>query len=91
MRYPAPKTVLYELSLYGPSEVRLEAIRLMGLDDLPASFPKCQRRSRDSLLRRLAVDRKKSAKARMSALKELLFQWTPAMDQAIQEIKEKKE
>ena len=91
MRYPAPKKVLYELATTGPSAVRVEALRLLGLPDLPVTFPKCERRSRESLLRRLAANRKKSAKARMAALKELLFGWTPAMEAAIQEIKETKQ
>lgn len=88
MRYPAPKRVLYDLATRGPSTTRLEALRLLGLADLPVKFPPCQRRSRESLLRRLACNEKKSARARLSALKELLFGWTPAMDEAIQEIKE---
>jgi len=88
MRYPAPKRILYELSTTGPSGERLEAMRLLGLADLPEKFPSCPRRSRESLLRRLAADRKKSAKARLSALKELLFGWTPEMDEAVQQIRE---
>jgi len=88
MRYPTPKRVLFELSTCGPSGVRVEALRLLGLADLPDKFPSCLRRSRESLLRRLAANRKKSAKARLTALKELLFAWTPAMDEAMREIKE---
>jgi hypothetical protein len=90
MRYPAPKTVLYELATTGPSAVRVEALRLMRLTDLPVTFPKCQRRSRESLLRRLASDRKKSAKARLGALKELLFGWTAEMEQTVKELQETK-
>jgi hypothetical protein len=71
--------------------VRIEALRLLGLPDLPKRFPSCPRRSRESLLRRLAANRKKSAKARLSALKELLFGWTPEMDRAIREIKATKQ
>lgn len=83
MRYPAPKRLLYELSITGPSSVRSEAIRLLGLPSLPAAFPPCERRSRASLLRRLACNRKKSAKARLAAAKEILFGWTDEMEQAI--------
>jgi len=89
MRYPAPKTVLCELSTTGPSDERLEALRLLALP-LPEKFGPYPKRSREGLLRRLVCDRKKSAKARLSALKELLFAWTPEMDQAIQEIRSAK-
>ena len=91
MRYPAPKRILYELSTTGPSGVRLEALRLLGLADLPEKFPSCPRRSRESLLRRLAANRRKAAGARLTALKELLFGWTPEMDEAVQEIRETNE
>jgi hypothetical protein len=60
---------------------------LLALANLPDKFPLCARRSRESLLRRLAADRKKSANARLSALKEVLFGWTPEMDEAIREIR----
>ena len=88
MRYPAPKTVLFDLSTRGPSDLRIEALRLLALPDLPESFPQCPRRSRASLLRRLAANRKSSAKARMAALKELLFGWTEEMQQTLKELQE---
>lgn len=91
MRYPSPKTVLCELATCGPSGVRIEALRLLSIPDLPKSFPPCQRRSRESLLRRLAADRKKAAKARLGAVKELIFGWSPAMEEALQQIKEARE
>lgn len=90
MRYPAPKKVLHELSVSGPSEVRIEALRLLGLAELPAAFPKCERRSRESLLRRLACNGKKSAKSRLYAVKELLWGLTIEQQQAMDALRKGK-
>lgn len=87
MRYPSITSVLYELATTGPSASRTEALRLLSLPDLPAAFPKCKRRTRESLLRRLACDGKKSAKARLGALKECVFGWTPQMEEAAKKLK----
>jgi hypothetical protein len=90
MRYPSPKTILFELSTCGPSAARSEALRLLALP-LPAKFGPYPKRSRESLMRRLICDRKKSATARMAALKELVFGWTPAMEDTIRKIEEEKQ
>lgn len=70
MKYPSPKIVLSQIAARGPSAVRLEALRR--LSDCPDAWPDCPRRSRLSLLRQLACDGKKSAKARLEAMKDLL-------------------
>jgi hypothetical protein len=49
----------------------MEALRLLG-SELPDDWPACPRKSRQALLRRLICDKKKSAKARIAALRELL-------------------
>jgi len=79
VKYPSPQSLLYELASHGPSAVRLEALRLMGLPNSPRSWGTCPRRSRRALLRRLACDRRKSGKVRLSALKETL--WNLTVDQ----------
>jgi hypothetical protein len=71
MMYPSPKTVLTALAARGTSVTRSEALRLLAAE-LPEDWPDCPRRSRQALLRRLACDRKRSAKARLAALRELL-------------------
>jgi hypothetical protein len=71
MMYPTPKTVLTALASRGTSATRAEALRLLA-SKVPDDWPECPRHSRQSLLRRLACDKKKSAKARLAALKEML-------------------
>lgn len=71
--FPKPVTILRELAGTGPSAVRLEAIRLMGLDSLPDGWPQCPRSSLKAILRQLACDPKKAAKVRLMALKELVW------------------
>jgi hypothetical protein len=73
MRYPSPRSLLYELANRGPSAVRIEALRLLGLPNCPTRWPECQRRTRASLLRRLAANKRKSAKMRLACIKELLW------------------
>ena len=73
MRYPSPRRLLYELARTGPSAVRIEALRLLGLANCPSSWPPIERRSRASLLRQLAANKKKSAKVRLACVKEILF------------------
>jgi hypothetical protein len=72
MMYANPKAILSQLAGRGSSATRLEALRLLALPDIPKQWPECPRRSRLSLLRRLACNRKKSASARLHALQELL-------------------
>jgi hypothetical protein len=73
MRYPSPQRLLFDLARRGPSTVRIEALRLLGLPNCPTRWPLCARRSRASLLRRLAANKKKAAKIRLACLKELLW------------------
>jgi hypothetical protein len=73
VRYPGPRVVLFELARSGPSKVRLEALRLLGLPDCPAHWPDCPRNTRQSLLRQLAVNKTKAGKVRLACLKELLW------------------
>ncbi len=73
MRYPSPRRLLYDLASTGPSTVRIEALRLLGLPNCPTRWPDILRRTRASLLRRLAANRKKAAKVRLACVKELLF------------------
>src|ERR1700683_1456689 len=70
--YASPKAILSELAGRGSSATRMEALRLLALPDIPEQWPECQRRSRLSLLRRLVCNRKKSASARLQALREVL-------------------
>lgn len=72
MNYPSPKKVLTYLASHGPSATQLEALRMLGLPNCPDRWPECPRRSRQGLLRRLACNSKKSASARLQALKEVL-------------------
>lgn len=73
MRYPSPKSVLFDLAKRGSSRTRAEALRLMTLD-LPPRFGPYPRRSRETLLRQLVCGRKRqSAAVRLRHLKELLF------------------
>lgn len=62
MLYASPRTILEYLACHGPSATQAEALVLLGRP-VPDSWPKCRRRSRLSLLRRLASNRKKSASA----------------------------
>jgi hypothetical protein len=71
MKYAAPSKILEFLASHGPSSVQTEAIALL-LAPLPSRWPVYERGSRESLLRRLAANDKKSARARLEALKELL-------------------
>jgi hypothetical protein len=71
MLYASPRTILEYLACHGPSATRAEALVLLGRP-VPDSWPKCRRRSRLSLLRRLACNRKKSASARLRALQEVI-------------------
>jgi hypothetical protein len=73
MRYPNPQRLLFDLASRGPGAVRIEALRLLGLVNCPTRWPVCPRRSRASLLRRLAANKKKSAKMRLACIKELLW------------------
>ena len=76
MRYPSVHTILGQLATHGPSESRVEAMRLLGLPDLPEHLPMTPRKpkvNRVGLLKRLVADRKKSAKSLLMALKELLW------------------
>ena len=87
MKYPSPQSVLYELASRGPSAGRLEALRLMGLPDSPRTWGSCPRRSRRALLRRLACDRRKSVKVRLSALKEILWNLTVDQQDALERLR----
>jgi hypothetical protein len=71
MKYATPKTVLTALASRGTSVTRTEALRLLA-SEIPDDWPECPRNTRAALLRRLACDQKKSAKARLAALKEVL-------------------
>ncbi|HXX18702.1 MAG TPA: hypothetical protein VEJ46_04820 [Candidatus Acidoferrum sp.] len=71
MRYPSPEHLLSELATRGTSGTREKALRLLGMN-LPPTLGPYKRKSRESLLRRLACDRRKSAKARLEALADLL-------------------
>jgi hypothetical protein len=73
MRYPNPQRLLFDLANVGPTAVRIEAIRLLGLPNCPTVWPKIPRRSRASLLRRLAANKQKAAKMRLACVKELLW------------------
>ena len=72
MKYPTPRTILKYLASHGPSIVQAEAIQMLARTDLPERWPTYQRGSRESLLRRLAANSKKSSKVRLEALRELL-------------------
>lgn len=71
MRYPSTEKLLSELATLGTSSTRQKALALLGMK-LPPTLGPYKRKSRESLLRRLACDRRKSAKARLEALAELL-------------------
>jgi hypothetical protein len=90
MRYPCPKNILLDLGSRGSSSTRIEALRLLSLPDLPTRYPACPRRSRNALLRQLAANRKKSAKARMLALKELLYGLSISAQQELEQLKREK-
>jgi hypothetical protein len=90
MRYPCPKNILHNLASRGSSATRVEALRLLSLPDLPTRFPECPRRSRNALLRQLAANRGKSAKARLAALKELLYGLSISAQQELEQLKRKK-
>ena len=70
--YANPRTILEYLACHGPSATQAEALALLGR---PVSdrWPECPRRSRLSLLRRLACNRKKSTSARLRALREVMM------------------
>lgn len=73
MRYPTPKSVLYDLARKGSSRTRAEALRLMALE-LPPRFGPYPRRSRESLLRQLVCGKKRrSSVTRLRHFKELIF------------------
>lgn len=86
MRYPNPQRLLYELASRGSSTVRIEALRLLGLPNCPTRWPPCPRRSRASLLRRLAANRKKSAKMRLACIKELLWGLTLEQQRMLEQL-----
>src|ERR1700730_9317437 len=71
MLYASPRTIFEYLACHGPSTTQAEALALLGRA-VPDRWPECSRRSRLSLLRRLACNRKKSASARLRALQEVL-------------------
>jgi hypothetical protein len=73
VRYPSPRRLLYDLASTGPSAVRIEALRLLGLPNAPTRWRDIPRRTRASLLRQLACNRDKAAKVRLACLKELLW------------------
>jgi len=77
MRYPSIKNLLIELSQRGPSDVRLEALMMLGSPGIPDEWPGCPRRSRLGLLRQLACDSGKASKARLAALKQVLNEAAP--------------
>lgn len=72
MKYPSPKSVLYDLATTGPSSIRQEALRLLGLE-VPATWGVITRRTRKALLRRLACNKRKAAKSRLACVKEVLW------------------
>ena len=80
MRYPSIKNLLIELAQRGPSEVRLEALIMLGAPGTPEKWPPCPRRSRNGLLRQLACNTGKASKARLTALKEVLNGVQPVPD-----------
>jgi len=84
MRYPTPRTILFELSTHGSSTTRTEALRLLALPSLPDRLGPYRRKSRESLLRRFICDRRKSAKARLAAFKDLVFGLTMAEQDALE-------
>jgi hypothetical protein len=86
LRYPSPKNLLYALATRGTSTTRNEALRLLELD-LPEKLPRCERRTRQSLLRRLACDKKRGSGTRLKALKELLFGLAMSEQEALAELK----
>jgi len=86
MRYPNPWRLLYDLASTGPSAVRIEALRLLGLLNCPTRWPDIARRSRASLLRQLACNRDKAAKVRLACLKELLFGLTLEAQRMLEEL-----
>lgn len=90
MRYPAPRKILFHLATHGPSKHRVEALRLLGLPGIPDRWPSYAKYSRESILRRLAADRRKSAKARLAVLKELLFGLTLAEQAAIEALRKER-
>lgn len=91
MHYPAPKSILFDLATTGPSAIRVEALRLLGLPNLPARFPPCERRTRASLLRRLAANKQKAGKARLFAVKELLFSISIEEQQELDQLRKEKQ
>jgi hypothetical protein len=86
MRYPAPRRLLYDLATCGPSAVRVEALRLLGLPNCPTRWPDCPRRTRAALLRQLAANKKKAAKTRLACLKDLLWGLTLETQRRIEEL-----
>ena len=72
MKFSPLQRTLHYLSTHGPSNVQAEAIEILGQSDLPECFPSFPRWSRESLLRRLSENSKKSARVRLEALKDLL-------------------
>lgn len=76
MRYPSVRSLLSKLARRGPSNVRLEALRLLGLPDLPEHLPPSPRKPKNHrivLLKMMATDKRRSAKSRLACVKELLF------------------
>ena len=86
MRYPSPKRLLFDLASSGPSRVRIEALRLLGVPNCPSRWPEIPRRSRASLLRQLACNRDKAAKVRLACLKELLWGLTLEQQKMLEQI-----
>jgi hypothetical protein len=82
MMYPFPRTVLSFLASHGPAAVQLESLRLLDLP-IPERFPAYPAGSKESLLRRLACDKKRATHARLAAMKELFFSEPERIDPAV--------
>jgi hypothetical protein len=90
MNYARPQAVLFDLAGRGPSAVRQEALRLLGLPNLPPTWGVIPKRSRKALLRKLACNKGKAAKARLAAVKELLWGLTLEQQAQIEALLEEK-
>jgi hypothetical protein len=91
LRYPTTKNLLYGLANRGTTTTRNEAMRLLEMQDLPERLPHCERRTRQSLLRRLACDKKRAAKTRLRALKDLLFGLSMSVQESLSELNKEKQ
>jgi len=85
MRYPNPKTILLDLAEQ-PATYQ-EALRLLTLPSVPASWPACPKKSRNYVLRRLACNSEAPAKTRLACISEQCFGITLDQQRIISTIK----